>query len=115
LAESILDGREGCVICFAKRLRKRLATIHATALPDSLPSWLHAAAHRRIRGCRPNYVVEAAEFRDGAFRPAAEIPAQVENGMPRFRIDSVQSKLLLLISRRATIGEARGLMTEALR
>jgi hypothetical protein len=68
-----------------------------------------------LRALPDEYVVEAGEFHAGAFRPVAEIPAQVENGMLRFRIDSVQAKLLLLISRRATIGEARVLMTEALK
>jgi hypothetical protein len=68
-----------------------------------------------LRAAPADYIVEAGEFREGDFLPIAEIPAKVDNGMLRFQIDSVQSKLLMLISRRDSIGEARRRMTEALR
>jgi hypothetical protein len=68
-----------------------------------------------LRASASEYTVEAGEFHEGAFRPITEIAARMENGMLRFHVDPVQSKLLLLISRRASIAAARHRMTEALR
>lgn len=68
-----------------------------------------------LRAAPGDYVVEAGEFRSGAFVRVAEVQAKVEAAMLRFHVDSVQTKLLLLIARRDSLGEARRRMTEALR
>jgi hypothetical protein len=68
-----------------------------------------------LRAAAADFIVEAGEYREGSFHPIAEIPARVDNGMLRFQIDSVQSKLLLLISRRSTLAAAHNRMKEALR
>jgi hypothetical protein len=85
-------------------------------LPSALAVRTGGSEGQMVRPRLPaEYAVIAGEFRNRDFWAVACIPARMEDDMFRFDIDSVQSMLLALSWRRATIGEAHGSMTKALR